>query len=111
MRAEAGDAMSRAFRDDQIRQYLLGDLPAAEEGELEAAFFRDPELLARVELVQSDLTEDYLARRLPDADRLKVERRLLVSSEGREQMAITNALRNAARARRRESSGGSTDGT
>lgn len=108
MRAEGGDAMSRAFRDDQIRQYLLGDLPAAEEGELEAAFFRDPELLARVELVQSDLTDDYVARRLPDADREKFERRQLASDEGREQLAITRALRNAALGRRDGPSGGSS---
>jgi hypothetical protein len=44
--------MSRAFQDYEIRQYLLGDMSAAEEGELETAYFRDPELLARVDLAR-----------------------------------------------------------
>ena len=88
--------MSRAFQDQQIRQYLLGDIPASEESELEAAYFRDSELLARMELVRDDLADDYAAERLSAADREKFERRLLVSNEGREEFAITRALRGAA---------------
>src|SRR5262245_44818631 len=103
--------MSRGvFTDQEIRQYLLGDLPAQEEVELESAFFHDAELLARVELARDDLADDHAARRLSDADREKVERRLLASDEGREQLAITRALRTAARRRRKDSSGGSTGG-
>jgi anti-sigma factor RsiW len=101
--------MSRGvFTDKEIRQYLLGDLPAQEEVELESAFFRDAELLARVELGRDDLADDYAARRLSDADREKFERRLLASDDGCEELAITRALRTAARARRKDSSGGST---
>ena len=88
--------MTQAFQDHQIRQYLLGDLPAAEEGDLETAYFRDSELLARVELTRDDLADDYAAGRLSDADREKFERRLLASGEGREQLAITRALQQAA---------------
>ena len=88
--------MSRAFQDHEIRAYLLGDMSAAEEGELETAYFRDPELLARVELARDDLADDYAARRLSDADREKFERRLLASDEGREHLEVTRALRNAA---------------
>lgn len=88
--------MSRVFQDQQIRQYLLGDIPASDEGELEAAYFRDSELLARVELVRDDLADDYAAERLSAADREKFERRLLASNEGRDEFAITRALRDAA---------------
>lgn len=88
--------MSQPFQDQQIRQYLLGDIPATEEAELEAAFFRDSELLARMELLRDDLADDYAAQRLPAADREKFERRLLASNEGREEFAITSALRHAA---------------
>jgi hypothetical protein len=93
---EGNDAMSRAFDEQQIRQYLLGDMRAEEEGELETAFFRDSELLARVELAKADLADDYAARQLSEVDREKFERRLLASDEGREELAITRALRNAA---------------
>lgn len=93
--------MSPGFYDDQIRQYLLGDMPPAEEQELETAFFRDPGLLARVELARDDLADDYVMERLSGADREKFERRLLRGDEGQDQLALTRALRNAAMARRR----------
>ena len=90
--------MSREFHDHHIRRYLLGDMSAKDEGELEAAYFHDSGLLTRVELVRDDLADEYAARRLSEADREKFERRLLASDEGREQLAITKALRNAAAA-------------
>ena len=93
---KSGDPISRAFHDQEIRQYLLGDISASEESDLEAAFFRDFELLARVELVRDDLADDYAAQRLSAVDREKFERRLLASNEGREEFAITRALRHAA---------------
>jgi hypothetical protein len=101
--------MGQTFQDGQLRRYLLGDMTAVEERELETAFFREPELLARVELARDDLADDYVARRLPDADRQKFERRLLASGEGREQLAITKALR-AAASLHRDPTGGSNQG-
>jgi anti-sigma factor RsiW len=85
--------MSRVFRDDEIREYILGDMYPPDEGELEAAYFRDPELLARVDVARDDLLDDYVAGRLSDADREKCERRLLASDKGREQLAMARALR------------------
>jgi hypothetical protein len=84
------------FQDDQIRQYLLGDLPESEEREIEIAYFRDPDLLARLELARKDLADDYAATRLSPADREKFERRILATAEGTEQVAIARALRNSA---------------
>jgi hypothetical protein len=92
--------MSQGFHDDQIRQYLLGDMPPAQEQELETAFFRDSGLLARVELARNDLADDYVTERLSDAEREKFERHLLAGDEGRNQLTMTRALRNAAMARR-----------
>jgi hypothetical protein len=90
--------MSRSFQDHEIRQYLLGDLSPAEEEQIESTYFRQPELLARVEVAKDDLADDYAAGRLSDADREKFERRLLATDEGREQLSITKALReNASR--------------
>lgn len=92
--------MSQDYTDEQLRQYVLGDLPAAEAGELESAWFREPELLARVELARDDLLDDYAAGRLSDADRVKLERRQLSNPEGREQLAMAKALQSAARQKR-----------
>ena len=90
--------MSRTFQDHEIRQYLLGDLSPAEEEQIETSYFCQPELLARVELARDDLADDYAAGRLSADDREKSERRLLATDEGREQLAITKALRqNASR--------------
>ena len=102
--------MGQTFLDAQLRRYLLGDMTAAEESELETAFFREPELLARVELARDDLADDYVASRLPDADRKKFECRLLASDEGRDQLAITKALRDAASLHRDPSDGSNQDG-
>jgi anti-sigma factor RsiW len=92
--------MSQDYTDEQLRQYVLGDLPAAEEGELESALFREAELLARVELARDDLLDDYAAGRLSDADRVKLERRQLSHPEGREQLSTAKALQSAARQKR-----------
>ena len=88
--------MTQSFQDHQIRQYLLGDLPATEEEELETAYFHDADLLARIELARDDLADDYAAARLSPADREKFERRVLAVDEGREQLAVTKALQSAA---------------
>ena len=95
------------FTDEQLRLYVLGDLPPAEERDVETALFRDPELLARVELARDDLVDDYAAGRLSEADRVKLERRQMASAEGREQLAIARALRNAAGGRRNNFPNGS----
>jgi hypothetical protein len=87
--------MNRVFHDNQIRQYLLGELPEPDEGALEEAYFRDSDLLARVELARDDLADDYAAAMLSPTDREKFERRLLTTEEGREQLAIARALQRA----------------
>ncbi len=74
---------------------LLGELPGQEESELEEAYFSDSELLARVELARDDLADDYAAARLSPADRAKFERRILATADGRGQLAISRALRQA----------------
>ena len=84
------------IQDHQIRQYLLGDLPESEEREIELAYFRDPDLLARLELAREDLADDYAAMRLAPVEREKFERRILATAEGAEQVAIARALRNRA---------------
>jgi hypothetical protein len=88
--------MTRAFDDRQIRHYLLGDLSDAEESRLEAAYFGDADLLARVELARDDLADDYAAGRLSQSEREKFERRILATEDGRKLVAITRALQQAA---------------
>lgn len=84
------------IQDQQIRHYLLGDLPESDEREIEIAYFRDADLLARLELAREDLADDYAAARLGPADREKFERRILATAEGAEQVAIARALQKSA---------------
>ncbi len=84
--------MTRHVEDREIRRYLLGDLPEHEETALEAAYFGDPELLARLELIATDLADEYAASRMPLTDRTNYERRLLGNAEGREEVAFARAL-------------------
>ncbi len=85
--------MTRAFQDHSIRQYLLGDLLAPDEGELETAYVGDPALLARVELARDDLADDYAAARRSAADRETFERRILGTPNTTPGLRTPHALR------------------
>jgi hypothetical protein len=96
--------MTRHFADADIRHYLLGDLSDEDRKALEAAYFGDPDLLVRMELVEHDLADEYVAGRMPFPDRAKFERHQMATDMGREDAAIARALR---RARAKEPQAGS----
>jgi hypothetical protein len=82
------------YRDgEHLRRYLLGDLSESEAAALETAYFGDPTLLARLELAEHDLLDDYASGRLPQADREKLERTVLATRDGRMELALARALR------------------
>lgn len=90
--------MTPQFTDADIRRYLLGALPEPDREALEDAYFAEPDLLARVEQAQSDLTDDYAAGRLSSADQTLFAQRYLTSVEGRREAALAQVLRHASTA-------------
>lgn len=65
-----------APRDVELRRYLLGQLSQPEAEAIEAAYFADQGLVARLDDVDDDLARAYLAEALSPADRAAFEARL-----------------------------------
>lgn len=66
--------------DSQLRRYLLRQLPDAEAEAIEAAYFADSALAARLEDLDDDLAHAYVDGSLDAADRAAFERGLDVPS-------------------------------
>jgi hypothetical protein len=81
--------------DEHLRRYLLGDLSEHEEAAVETAYFTNPDLLAKVELAEHDLLDEYATDRMPHADRRKLERTILATGDGQMELALARALRSA----------------
>ncbi len=65
-----------APRDVELRRYLLGQLSQPEAEAIEAAYFADQGLVARLDDVDDDLARAYLAEALSPADRAAFAARL-----------------------------------
>ncbi|MGE0363169.1 MAG: hypothetical protein AB7H93_20450 [Vicinamibacterales bacterium] len=63
-------------RDAELRRYLLGQLAQPDADAIEAAYFADPDLVARLDDLDDDLARAYLAGALSPADRAAFEARL-----------------------------------
>lgn len=86
--------LSTASSDDLIRRFLLGQLDPSEQSSLEESLFiGDEELEARVRLAEFDLSDDYVFARLNAADREQFERKFLVSTDRRQTLNVSRALR------------------
>ena len=75
-----------------ITRYLLGDLPEAQQVEIEDRAFADKEYLGLVTAVENDLIDEYVRRELSETDRRKFESRFLASAERRKRVEFAKAL-------------------
>lgn len=66
----------------EIRQFLLGQLPEARAEQLEERIFADPDFGEEVEIVESELIDDYLAGRLAPGDLERFQQTYLKSAAG-----------------------------
>jgi anti-sigma factor RsiW len=81
--------------DETIRRYLLG-LGTDEEAEaLEARYFEDPEQLAHVRALESELLDAYVRGALPPSERAQIERRYAETPALAERLAFARALSRA----------------
>ena len=81
------------FSDDAIRRFLLGELNVTEQTAFENRLVADDELEARVRLSELGLADDYVQRRLPRAESLRVQARFLVTRDRQHMAAVSQALR------------------
>lgn len=64
-------------KENKLREFLLGTLPAAEREAIEEKFMADEELFAALNLAEEDLLEEYARGELSEAERQQLERHLL----------------------------------
>ena len=80
------------LNEQKIVSYLLGELPEAEQVEVEDRAFADQKVLQEILAVEQDLVDDYVSGDIP-ADKLrKFETHFLASAERREKVAFARAL-------------------
>jgi len=85
--------MEPKFHDDKvIARYLLGDLPEAEQTQLEEHAFSDSNYLEHVRAVEKDLVDEYARGELSGAAREAFEQRFFASEERRRQIEFARAL-------------------
>src|SRR5262245_59841703 len=73
-------------------RYLVGDLPDAEQAELERQYFDDPAVVDRLSQTESRLLDDYARGQLPEDLRERVARRYLAHPVRRERLKFAEAL-------------------
>lgn len=74
------------------RRYLLGQLPAAEQEALEAAFFTASARLEEVWAVENQLVDDYVRGKLGRTEQAQFEQYYLDSQPHRERVALARKL-------------------
>jgi len=74
--------------ENQLRSYLLGELPEAEQTALEREMLADREKFDEAWAVENSLIDRYVRGELPAADRERFERHYLASELHRERVSI-----------------------
>jgi hypothetical protein len=73
-------------------RYLLGDLPEAQERQLDERCFTDQAWFEQVVVIKDELFADYVRGALSPSDRQRFERRFLSTPEGRQQIEFTRTM-------------------
>lgn len=67
--------------EDEIKQYLLNDLPVEEREAFEESFFLNDELFRRLEIVEMQLTDSFVRGEMSAADRKKFSEHFAVTPQ------------------------------
>jgi hypothetical protein len=76
-----------------IRRYMLGDVSEDERTSIEKRLMTDSEYLGRLQLVETDLADDYASGALKGRERQQFERHFLTAPQHRERARVAAALR------------------
>jgi hypothetical protein len=90
---DVNQTTSRAFSDDAIHRFLLGQLRADEQPVFEERLFLDDQLEARVRRTELDLADDYAFARLRADQVERFEQGFLLSAARKLKLGVSSALR------------------
>src|SRR5215813_14724452 len=82
----------RQISDQTIRSFLLGQLDTRAQEDFEQSLFTDPELEARVQLTECEMSDDYAFGRLSQSERAAFRAKFLLTSERRQKLQVSEAL-------------------
>jgi CHAT domain-containing protein len=85
-----------AENEKLIRSYLLGELADERLHAAEIRLLEDDEFAAQLQLVESELVDEYLDDAMTNEERDKFDRHFLAAPHHRRQLAVTRALRRQA---------------
>ena len=80
------------IRDTNINRYLLGDLPEAEQLEIEQLYFADAEVFELIWAAENELVDQYVRGRLPPRESALLERNYLQSPRHRAKVAAARDM-------------------
>lgn len=78
--------------EQQMVQYLLGELSIQDRYELETEYFTDPEIFDLLQAVELDLVEGYVNGKLSGTGRLRFEQHYMTTQGRREQVQFFKTL-------------------
>ena len=78
--------------EQNIREYLLGELSEQEQVEIEDRAFEDQSVLQEILAVEQDLIDDYVSGDIPEEKRHGFKTHFLASAERRKKVAFAKAL-------------------
>lgn len=87
-------------QENEIRRYLFGQLPEADEESLELRLLTDPAFVEEFDTVVDEVTDQYVRKELTDSERNGFGESYLTTAEGRQKVRFTSELLERAAAER-----------
>src|SRR6266404_8650301 len=85
--------MEQTFqREELIKSYLLGELPAQDRKDVEIRLLNDPEYFDEVVLVEDELADDFVFGILPEDQAQRIRSRFLTVPERYEKVKLLKAI-------------------
>ncbi len=96
-----GVATINKDQENEIRRYLFGQLPEADEESLEIRLLTEPAFVEEFDTVVDEVTDQYVRKELDESQRKGFERSYLATAEGKQKVRFTSELLERAAAERR----------
>ena len=88
-------------QENEIRRYLFGQLPEADEERLELRLLSDPAFVEEFDTVLDDVTDQYVRNELDASEQKRFETGYLTTAEGQQKVRFASELLERATAERR----------
>jgi hypothetical protein len=85
----SSETMTEKATEQQIKSYLLGELPEDEIEQLEESLFTDDELFSELQAAEMSLVDGYVRNELPHDERTRFEAEYLITPERRQKVSET----------------------